>query len=250
MIDAHLEPLATIAGRTPPSRWRRVGEVGATLAHSSVVHAILATLCAALLGLVGGASHAADILSVLDDSQQHRLVAIGKPARDAGREARVRASFERLRTAIKPPMAIEFRVISGTVVAETLLGRVLVANEMLADVDEGERLFILAHEIGHVVQEHWRKLGRLYHAHVPGEVRKELTDAVAPVLGREASAMAHAHELEADAFALQVIQRLGFGAESAMAVFLRQGVQHDTATHPGTRKRVAQMRMMMAAAAN
>lgn len=192
-------------------------------------------------------SHAADIGQVLGDSQRKRLTEIAVPVKDAAREARVRASFERLCLACKPQVPVELLVTSGPVIAETLLGRIVVANEALADVAEGERLFVLAHELGHVMNDHWGKLAALYRVHVPGELRQEVTDAAAPALGRAASAMAHAHELEADAFAAQAITRLGFGAESAMAVFIRQGVQHDTATHPGTRKRVAQLRMLTTA---
>ncbi len=206
-------------------------------------------LFVALGGMMSGmtTSHAADIGQVLADSQRKRLTEIALPPKDAARAAGVRASFERLCLACKPKMPVELLVTSGPVIAETLLGRIVVANEALADVGEGERLFVLAHELGHVMHDHWGKLAALYQTHVPGELRQEVTDAAASALGRAASAMAHTHELEADAFATQAIARLGFGAESAMAVFVRQGVQHDTATHPGTRKRVAQLRMLTTA---
>ena len=65
---------------------------------------------------------------------------------------------------------------------------------------------------------------------------------MADALGREASQQSHRHEHEADAFALRVLRSLGHEPNVAVAVFLRQGVMHDTATHPGMRKRLAWLR--------
>jgi Zn-dependent protease with chaperone function len=83
---------------------------------------------------------------------------------------------------------------------------------------------------------------------VPGEVKPETTDPVAQRLGREASATAHRQEFEADAFALRVLPTLGHPPQVAIAMFMDKGVQHDTATHPSTRKRVAALRAALAGA--
>ena len=201
----------------------------------------------ALLVCAGTAAQAETIGDVLERSQRKRLDELSQPATDAARAARVRATFERLLAELDVRTKVELRVVSAPVIAETLLGRVIVANQSLADVSEGERSFVLAHEIGHAVHAHWDALGQLYRRHIPGEVKQEHTDAIAGTLGREASAQAHDHELQADAFALRALERLHYGVDEAMAAFLRNGVQHDTATHPGTRKRVAQLRMLTAA---
>jgi Zn-dependent protease with chaperone function len=137
-------------------------------------------------------------------------------------------------------------VISGPVTAESLHGHIVIANESLADVAEGERVFILAHELGHVVSGHWLQMGLLYQRWIPGEVIPENTNPIAGSLGREASALAHRQEFEADAFALQALKALGRTPEDAFSTFLHQGVSNDTATHPGTRKRVASLRQSLA----
>ena len=119
-------------------------------------------------------------------------------------------------------------------------------NESLADLPEGERIFIMAHEIGHVVAGHWEQMGRVYRRWIPGEVTQDKTDPVAGLLGRDASGLAHRHEYAADAFAHQALVKLGWPSEVAFAAFVRQGMQHDTATHPGTRKRIASLRAAQA----
>jgi Zn-dependent protease with chaperone function len=202
-------------------------------------------LLVTILGL--GAMTAAateDIVDVLRRSQQQRLDAL-KPAADGPRAQIVRRSFETLARTLAPLPPIDLHVISGTVVAETLHGHIIVANESLADLPEGERLFVLAHEIGHVKQQHWRQMGLVYKRWVPAEVTPAKTDPVAAQLGREASGLAHRQEFEADAFALETLRSLGLSADIAFSSLRLMGLQQDSATHPGTRKRLASLREAM-----
>jgi Zn-dependent protease with chaperone function len=197
--------------------------------------AVMITTCAA------SAAQANDIIDVLHQSAQRRLEAMPRAA-DGPRAQAVRESFETLRRAVAPQVVVELRVVTGSTVAETLDGRVIVANESLADAPEGVRLFVLAHELGHVQQGHWRQVGDLYKRFVPGEVVPQTTEPVAGPLSRAASAQAHRHEFEADAFALQALRTLGRPSDEAQAALRHQGMQHDSATHPGTRKRLASLR--------
>jgi Zn-dependent protease with chaperone function len=197
--------------------------------------AVMVATCAA------AAAQANDIIHVLHESAQRRLNAMTL-APDGPRARLVRDSFDQLRRAMALEQRVELRVVSGSTIAETLDGRVIVANESLADAPEGVRLFVLAHELGHVQQGHWRQVGDLYKRFVPGEVAPSTTDHVAGPLGRAASEQAHRHEFEADAFALRALRTLGRPADDAFAALRHQGVQHDSATHPATRKRLASLR--------
>ena len=195
-----------------------------------------------ILGLaMAGSARAEDIVDVLRRSQQMRLDAM-TPASDPARIQVIRQSFDLLRQALKSDLEVELQVVSGGTYAETLHGYVVVANTSLADLPEGERLFILAHELGHVAAGHWREMTAVYKRWVPGEVTQEKTDPVSGLLGRDASGLAHQQEFAADTFALKVMRDLGWPEKHAFSVFLRQGMQHDTPTHPGTRKRIASLR--------
>lgn len=198
-----------------------------------------------LLALASSAQ-ADDIVGVLRSSHEVRLARFAASAPDATRAAILQRSFERMRRAMPGQPAVELRVVRSGTLAETMLGRIVVANESLADLPEGERLFILAHELGHCVEHHWDQLGALYLRWIPGEVVPAKTDAVANALGREASALAHQHELDADAFALRLLAQLGEDPAAALSVFARQGVAMQTATHPGTRHRVSALRLQLA----
>ena len=194
--------------------------------------------------LVTTATRAEDIVDVLRRSQQQRLDAL-TPAPDSERAQVVRRSFEAVRQQLQavytlPP--VDLHVISGPILAETLHGHIVVANVSLADLPEGERVFVLAHELGHVARRHWLQMGLVYRRWIPGEVTPEQTDPVAVQLGHEASGLAHRQEFEADAFALEALARLGFSPDVAFSAFRLLGMQQDTPTHPGTRKRLASLR--------
>ena len=198
-----------------------------------------------LVGLVITApSWCQDIVEVLERSQSVRLASMSLAENESPRATVVRGSFQQLAQRIGPERDMEMRVVTGPVIAECLLGHTIVANESLAEVPEAVRLFLLAHEIGHVVLGHWHQFEQLYIKHIPGEVVQQHTDAVAGVLGREASQLSHAQELAADAFAMQKLRAMGYDFDDVVGAFTQFGMQMDTATHPGTRKRIAHLRSL------
>jgi len=182
------------------------------------------------------------ILGVLARSQATRLERTHAADPASARARTVRTSFETLARALGLRHPVELRVIEGETVAETLQGRIVLANESLAELSEGERLFVLAHELGHIELRHWEQTEHLYQKWVPGVVTPDQTEPVAALLGRDASGLAYRQELEADAFALQTLLALGRPSQDAVTAFMHLGMSHDTATHPGTRKRLAALR--------
>jgi hypothetical protein len=197
------------------------------------------------------ATAAEGIEQVLDRSQQMRLAQ--RPAADANSAAAqpIRDSLRRLTAlagADAPP--VELVLVGGGLFAEALLDRSGIAvSHAVGDLPEGERLLLLAHELGHVRMAHARALKGLYRTHIPGEVRPETTNHVDAALGAQAHELSHRHELEADAYGYALVRSLGFGIDNAFALLTRQGMQHDSATHPGTRRRIAQLRMLEASLA-
>jgi hypothetical protein len=194
------------------------------------------------LALAVGTASGQDIVEVLARSQQVRLDKLPAAPADSARAQKVRASFDTLVRSLRLGPSVELRVIRGDTLAETLHGRVVVANESMGDWPEADRLFVLAHELGHVSLSHWSQMSGVYQKWVPGMVTPHETDAVAALLGREASGLAYQQEYEADAFASQVLEGLGVSRHEVLSVFIRLGVRRDTPTHPGTQKRLAALR--------
>jgi Zn-dependent protease with chaperone function len=196
------------------------------------------------LALVATSAQCEGIEAVLQRSQQTRLDSMKFVDTSDPRALTVRESFDKVVQVLALHHPVELRIIEGPTVAETVQGHIVLANQSLADAPESERLFILAHELGHVEMEHWRQVGRLYLKYVPGEVTQDKTDPVAGALGRDASAQAYQHEFDADAFGMRVMSSLGFTSDDVLAVFRRQGLHRDTPTHPGTHRRIAALRAL------
>lgn len=186
-----------------------------------------------------------DIVDVLRRSQDLRLASLSTASADSTRATTVRADFTRLVHALPGDTPeIELRVIRGPVMAETLHGMIVVANESLADLPEAARRFILAHELGHVMQGHWVQMAQVYQKWIPGEVTQTHTDAIAASLGEDASALARRQEFEADAFAAHLLHSLGVAPPDVLTAFVQMGPSPDTPTHPGARRRLASLRTL------
>lgn len=205
-----------------------------------------AFLMACLTMLVAPAWCGEDILAVLQRSQQMQLDALSEAAvpEDDPAARVVQRSFDQVSAAMALRQPVRLVVVRGPLLAVCLMGRVVAANVSLAEMSESERRFVLAHELGHVAQGHWSQLGELYKRHIPGEVVKEQTDAIAGVLGREASQLAHEQEYEADAFALRLLRRMGDPDDTPLVLFQHLPLVKATATHPGTQQRVAHLRTL------
>jgi Zn-dependent protease with chaperone function len=198
-----------------------------------------------VIGLLGAApAWSVDIVEVLDRSQQIRLDSLDVAAVDSAAARVLQADFDRLTKTLALDRPVTLRVVHAPLWAETLLGRVVVANESLADLPEGARLFILAHELGHVALGHWSQMGLLFQHWVPGEVTQQHTDAIASQLGADASALAHRQEFEADAYAQRALRRIGVAPGDMLAVFDQLGAGDDTPTHPSAAKRAEALRTL------
>jgi len=203
----------------------------------------------ALLVLLGASSvrapvHAETIGDVLDRSQQLQLESFELAPPD-GRQAQIlQQSFNELLKALAMTGQAELHVIVGPTIAETLNGHALVANARLADAPEQVRLFVLAHELGHVSLSHWRQMGLLFQKWVPGEIdaRRPIEPQLNERMGRDAARLANQQEFEADAFAGRVVARLRPDSYNPQGVFMYLGAQQDTVTHPGTQRRMAALR--------
>ncbi len=196
------------------------------------------------LGLGSAFAYAMSIEDVFKRSGEARLQNLPLSQDDA-RIAVLQRDFEMLieRRAGEP---LELRVVRGPLVIESVAPHTVVMHESVADAAPSVRMFLLAHEVGHLRLEHHLALVRLYKEYIPGEVVPEVTDAVPPALGRRASLLSHEHEYAADKYAFRYIQELGYSLSDMMVVFQQFGMQFDTATHLGTRKRLAHLRQLEA----
>lgn len=200
----------------------------------------------ALVVACGRPAWGEDIASVLQRSQSAHLASLPTAEAESERAIIVRRSFDVLVKRLETKGLLEIRIVTGAVVAECLLGHVVVANESLAGLQEPVRLFLLAHEVGHALLGHWEQMARLYSRYMPGEIGlvKVHASTSSSEFLTEVSLLSRAHEFEADAFAYEMLRRLGYRFADVVGALTAFGMQRDTATHPGTGKRIAHLRSL------
>ena len=205
-----------------------------------------AFLMVAALLLAPPAWSAEDILQVLERSQRMQLEALvaDEVPPDDPKGQLIRESFDKVVAAVPEPVEVRLVVVRGPLLAVCLMGKVVAANVSLADMSESERLFVLAHEVGHVAKHHWAAVGALYKQYIPGEVVQEKTDPISGPLARDASAQAHQQEFEADAYALRLIRRMGQPEDTPVVLFQHLPPVKASATHPSSSQRLVQLRMV------
>jgi len=220
-------------------------ESGARKLASSMQPWLRATTFALVVALTTPA-WGEEIVAVLERSQLVRLASLPSAAAHSERAIVVHRSFDELVQRLEARNRVELRIVTGPVIAESLLGHVVVANEALADLDEPARRFVLAHELGHVMLGHWQQMTQVYSKHMPGEFQQaSMQDqSASDALLIEMSRLSQAHELEADAFAYAMLRPLGYGFSDLVGGLTAFGMQRDTATHPGTGKRIAHLRSL------
>lgn len=201
-----------------------------------------ATVVLMMLVVCMASARGEDIVQVLQRSNELRLAGWAAAPAESARGHRLQEVFDMLAEPLRLDSKPELRVVTGNVVAETLLGHVVVVNEVMGDLPLPQLIFLLGHELGHVAGGHWPQLVALYQQLIPGEVTREHTDSVSAELGRTASMLSHRQELEADLHGLKCLQERGYTREDAVAFLMGRGLYFDTATHPGTRKRLGQLR--------
>lgn len=197
-------------------------------------------------GLTSGPARAERITEVLERSHQQRLEMLRTQTVTDARYQRLKGDFDELlgwlgtglpATTARP----ELVVVLSPVLAETLLGHVVVAHAGMATAARQERLFFLAHELAHVALGHWPAMQAMYLNHLPGELSPQAAKSAARGIDFDATVLSHQQEFEADAYALRLLRRHGLGLVAATEALLRFPTIGDSPTHPSTRKRLAHL---------
>lgn len=176
-----------------------------------------------------------------------------------GRQHAVAAGFARLADGYPDlPLELEFRKV-GAPNAFALPNGTVIVSDALVDLaaDDEEILAVLAHEIGHVEHRHTLRLAlessavALFAMAYLGDA-SEFSTVVAALPSIYASPrFSQAHELEADAFAFDYMERVGLPPEKFAQILERlteqsggdvDGVARYLVSHPATAERVARFR--------
>lgn len=150
----------------------------------------------------------------------------------------IRASFERLLVARGEGRAVGLRVTDASVPSEALLGSVVVVNDSMADLPEDERLFQIAHELGHIDLAHLDRQIAIYRQYVGASVDDTAIARTLNAHAYEFSPALQGLELEADAYAQDLLGHIPGAEDGGIHTFLRNSFLRADYSHPSSRERL------------
>jgi Zn-dependent protease with chaperone function len=137
------------------------------------------------------------------------------------------------------PEGVTFQVLDCADDGFVHAGRSIVISTRLARLPYSQRFFILAHELGHVHLQHHAATSKFV-AQAVQSARDERAARAKVQSGL--AGMSHQAELDADAFAVQLMREAGVDAEQAARLFESIGEGKDNATHPSAGRRARAIR--------
>ncbi len=161
-------------------------------------------------------------------------VAEGNPERQL-----IEADISRFLTVADVPPDVRFQVLDCPDDGFVHQGRTIVISTRLSRLPVSQRFFILAHELGHVKLQHHAATSRFVANAVKG-ARDERTARARVYSGL--AAISHQAELDADAYAVNLMRHAGIDPENAARLFDSIGEGKDTKTHPSAGRRARAIR--------
>ncbi|WP_280152209.1 M48 family metalloprotease [Piscinibacter sp. XHJ-5] len=137
------------------------------------------------------------------------------------------------------PEGVTFQVLDCADDGFVHQGNAIVISTRLSRLAPSQRFFILAHELGHVHLQHHAATSKFV-AQAVQSARDERSARAKVQSGL--AAMSHQAELDADAFAVQLMREAGVDAEQAARLFESIGEGKDNATHPSAGRRARAIR--------
>lgn len=191
---------------------------------------IITALVFAFVANFASANPMVEALRAQDESRLCEAAPVSKETRLLRREATY--VLETMGMS-KDAVTVLIAECGGYATAATTLGTIVISPS-LAELPRAERLFVLAHEIGHLANDDAKRWLALGDKLVLKDEAIAANDAMMATLSREV-------ELGADAFAAAVLRKMGINAENAAHAFFKRMNLLDlpgTASHPAAQSRV------------
>jgi Zn-dependent protease with chaperone function len=194
--------------------------------------------------LLGGVAHANPLVDKLVGEIEASPAACGRlPAANPYRR-QIEALVATMQARAEVPAGTRFEVLDCDADGFVYRGQTVVLSDRLVRLNDAQRFFIVAHELGHVVLGHHADMARF----VAGLVGDQ-TDETAALARVQANlrTISHQHENAADAFAVRTMLAAGYDPEQAARLFDSIDDPTGNSTHPSARARAAAIRRTAAA---
>lgn len=206
--------------------------------------AIKAVILLLALLLLGGVAHANPLVDKLVGEIEASPAGCGRlPAANPNRR-QIEALVATVQAKVGVPTGTRFQVLDCDADGFVYRGQTVVLSDRLVRLNDAQRFFIVAHELGHVVLGHHADMGRF----VAGLIGDEADEAGALArVQANLRTISHEHEYAADAFAVRTMLAAGYDPEQAARLFDSIDDPTGNSTHPSARARAEAIRRTAAA---
>lgn len=129
-------------------------------------------------------------------------------------------------------------VTKSSLIAQAFPGRVVAVNLEIAGVPKAQRTFIMAHELGHVLMDHFGSLLHVIDDQERALAVLGLADAIAL---NSLSLLSHSNEFSADTFASNCVLKLNLSVSDAIKFFEPFESQPESSSHPAVAERLRRL---------
>lgn len=206
---------------------------------------MMKVLISVALATAALSAHALDIVDALNRGQQVQLSQCESVAEDAPEVAVLRDSFSKLQDARHADTPVTLVVAKCSFGIQVLGGKVIV-HPAVAHWNEGERLFVLAHELGHIEHGDWHSFTHVHQEAIPADMSDEQVGLTMRRMAPKMRELMYGFEYNADEYALELLSKMGRDAlAEGREAIARVPTPSGSPTHPGTAQRIARLTLAL-----
>ena len=199
---------------------------------------ILKFLIALLLCLQAFTASAKASDGLLAGYEVARDAIVDVPSTEDPRAQLLQNEFSALLKAAGVTEPVKLVVTTSDLIGQAFPGRVVAVNIQVAQVSKAQRTFILAHELGHVLMEHFGAVLLLLDKH---ETSSQTFVVDQAFVRENITPMSHLSEFAADEFAGKCLLKMNLSISDAAKFFEAYESSPENASHPAMSERLKRL---------
>jgi len=172
------------------------------------------------------------------------------PSADAEAVRIITESFQAALAARGPGIPVTLHITHDGLGGEAALGNVVLVNDALAALPEDERVFEIAHELGHIDLGHFERMIALFQQYVGDSKDDHFIARTLNAHADDLSPALQALEYEADAYGQALVSKVPGALDGGMHTFQRNVFRRGDFSHPSSRERLLKLEAGFAAPAS
>jgi len=168
------------------------------------------------------------------------------PSDDTEAARIITESFQAAMAARGAGIAVTLHITHDGLGGESALGNVVLVDDSLAALPEDERVFEIAHELGHIDLGHFERMIALFQQYVGDSTDDHYIARTLNVHADDLSPALQALEYEADAYGQALVSKVPGALDGGIHTFQRNVFRRGDFSHPSPRERMLKLEAALA----